>query len=119
MSYQSSRSVLAEMNNVNNHNSSYAGSNNDENVHNTSRTLPVELKLFMMHFVGKGPARTLVRSHCIELKKGSILSWKGGSIIRCTQTSSKANSYHERGCRLCQGAEESISIRDNQNWQHE
>ena len=72
MSYQSSRSVLAEMNNVNNHNSSYAGFNKDENVHNTSRTLPVELKLFMMHFVGKEPARTLVRSHCIELKKKAV-----------------------------------------------
>ena len=72
MSCQSYRSVLAEMNNVNNHNSSYAGFNKDENVHNTSRTLPVELKLFMMHFVGKEPARTLVRSHCIELVKKAV-----------------------------------------------
>ena len=72
MSCQSSHSVLAKMNNVNNHASSYTGSNNDENVRNTSRTFPVELKLFMMHFVGKEPARTLVRLHCIELEKKTV-----------------------------------------------
>ena len=60
------------MNNVNNHASSYTGSNDDENVRNTSRTFPVELKLFMMDFVGKEPAHTLVRSHCIELEKKAV-----------------------------------------------